>query len=63
LTVRQQWPPALNPEPNSVLTSTTTPPLPPPLQLVDAFVEEVFEAGSTIIQEGDPGDKFYVIKG
>ena len=33
------------------------------LKLVDAFVEEVFPAGSTIITEGAPGDKFYIVKG
>lgn len=31
-------------------------------RLVDAFVEESFPAGATIIREGDPGDKFYIIK-
>lgn len=30
--------------------------------LVDAFVEEAFAAGAAIIHEGDPGDKFYIIK-
>eukprot|EP00882_Tetradesmus_deserticola_P018209 GHRQ01019541.1.p2 GENE.GHRQ01019541.1~~GHRQ01019541.1.p2 ORF type:complete len:116 (-),score=41.36 GHRQ01019541.1:357-704(-) len=30
--------------------------------LVDAFVEESFPAGATMIREGDPGDKFYIIK-
>mmetsp|Transcript_18133 Transcript_18133/g.45666 ORF Transcript_18133/g.45666 Transcript_18133/m.45666 type:complete len:726 (-) Transcript_18133:186-2363(-) len=32
------------------------------LQLVDAFAEEVYEAGAHIIVEGDVGDKFFVIK-
>ena len=32
-------------------------------RLVDAFVEEAFPAGSAIIREGDPGDKFYIVKG
>lgn len=32
------------------------------MQLVDAFTEEVFEAGARVIQEGDIGDKFYIIK-
>jgi cGMP-dependent protein kinase 2 len=32
------------------------------LQLVDAFLEETFKAGAVIIQEGDPGDKFYIVK-
>jgi CRP-like cAMP-binding protein len=31
-------------------------------RLGDAFVEETFPAGATIIREGDPGDKFYIIK-
>ncbi|KAI8464570.1 MAG: kinase-like domain-containing protein [Monoraphidium minutum] len=33
------------------------------LKLVDAFVEEVFTAGTVIIREGDPGDMFYIVKG
>eukprot|EP00798_Chlamydomonas_sp_ICE-L_P031872 gene31872-7080_t len=32
------------------------------LQLVDAFVEENYSAGSSIITEGETGDKFYIIK-
>ena len=32
-------------------------------KLVDAFSEETFGAGATVIREGDPGDKFYVVKG
>lgn len=32
------------------------------LRLVDAFAEEMFAAGSIIIREGDPGDKFYIVK-
>ena len=31
-------------------------------KLVDAFVEEHFPANTAIIREGDPGDKFYVVK-
>ena len=33
------------------------------LKLVDAFLEETFPSGSIIIREGDPGDKFYIVKG
>jgi CRP-like cAMP-binding protein len=32
------------------------------LKLVDAFSEEVFPVGTVIIREGDPGDKFYIVK-
>jgi len=32
------------------------------MQLVDAFVEERHAAGSTVIVEGQVGDKFYIIK-
>jgi hypothetical protein len=32
------------------------------LRLVDAFVEEPFAANTEIIREGDPGDKFYIVK-
>lgn len=32
------------------------------MRLVDAFGEAVFPAESVIIQEGETGDKFYIIK-
>lgn len=32
------------------------------IRLVDAFTEESFPAGHTIIREGDPGNKFYIVK-
>lgn len=32
------------------------------LRLVDAFTEVTFPADAVIIKEGDPGDKFYVVK-
>jgi CRP-like cAMP-binding protein len=32
------------------------------MKLVDAFEEETIIAGSVVIREGDPGDKFYIVK-
>lgn len=32
------------------------------LRLVDAFTEVTFPADSEIIKEGEPGDKFYIVK-
>ncbi|GIL65139.1 hypothetical protein Vafri_18948 [Volvox africanus] len=32
------------------------------MKLVDAFVEDSFDAGARVIVEGDVGDKFYIIK-
>lgn len=32
------------------------------MRLVDAFVEEVFPADTVIITEGEPGDRFYIVK-
>lgn len=32
------------------------------LKLLDAFEEKVYPAGSTVVQEGDVGDLFYIIK-